>query len=43
MKLLEDDMETMSIFENSKKMDDHSNHNVLVNDKLILNPAKMVE
>lgn len=43
VKLWEDDMETMSIFENSKKMDDHSNHNVLVNDKLVLNPAKMVE
>ncbi|KAK9196333.1 hypothetical protein WN943_004461 [Citrus x changshan-huyou] len=41
VKLWEDDMETMSIFENSKKMDDHSNHNVLVNDKLVLNPAKI--
>lgn len=34
-------METMNIFKNSKKMDDHSNHDVLVNEKLVLNPIKM--
>ena len=38
-KLLEDDMETMSIFKNSKKIDDRSNLDVLANEKLVLNPT----
>ena len=34
-------METMNIFKNLKTRDHHSNHDVLVNEKLVLNPIKM--